>query len=62
MNEKTIKAIQNLEWDLSTYLIHYEKYTRADLIDELQTIHSNILRLMADAEIMVLEIDEITHS
>ena len=62
MNEKTIKTIQNLEWDLSTYLIHYEKYTRADLIDELQTIHSNILRLMADAEIMVLEIDEITHS
>ena len=62
MNEKTIKAIQNLEWDLSTYLIHYEKYTRTDLIDELQTIHSNILRLMADAEIMVLEIDEITHS
>ena len=62
MNEKTIKTIQNLEWDLSTYLIHYEKYTRADLIDELQTIHSNILRLMADTEIMVLEIDELTHS
>ena len=62
MNDKTIKAIQNLEWDLSTYLIHYEKYTRADLIDELQTIHSNILRLMADAEIMVLEIDELAHS
>ena len=62
MNDKTIRAIQNIEWDLSTYLIHYEKYTRADLIDELQTIHSNILRLMADAEIMVLEIDELAHS
>lgn len=62
MNDKTIKAIQNLEWDLSTYLIHYEKYTRADLIEELQTIHSNILRLMGDAEIMALEIDDITHS
>jgi len=62
MNDKTIRAIQNIEWDLSTYLIHYEKYTRADLIEELQTIHSNILRLMGDAEIMALEIDDITHS
>ena len=62
MNDKTIRAIQNIEWDLSTYLFHYEKYTRADLIEELQTIHSNILRLMGDAEIMALEIDDITHS
>ena len=59
MNEKSKRTLQEMEWDLSTYLIHYEKYSKTDLVDELQTIHSKILRFMAELRVEPLEIDEI---